>query len=132
LHNYYAHFAGVYSGEWQYGYAEAITVAQKIEVNYDKIYMSSTIGRPYMYTLFYTKFDPNEYLKLKESTFDAAGFYHVYGFGKYAFIDAMPSGALEADALYIGDAGWVPEGAHVIQKITLLDGSDTLVLFDAN
>ncbi|MFZ2025219.1 MAG: phospholipid carrier-dependent glycosyltransferase [Microgenomates group bacterium] len=131
LHNYYAHYAGVYSGEWQYGYAEAITAAQKIEVNYDKMYVSSTIGRPYMYTLFYTKFDPNEYLKVKESTFDTAGFYHVYGFSKYRFIDAMPSGSLETGALYIGDPSWVPEGAHVIQKITLLNGNDVLVLFDA-
>ena len=131
LHNYYAHYARVYSGEWQYGYAEAITAAQKIESNYDKIYMSSTIGRPYMYTLFYTAFDPTEYLKLKESTFDTAGFYHVYGFGKYTFIDAMPSGALETDALYIGDAAWVPEAAHIIERIPLLDGSDRLILFDA-
>ncbi len=131
VHNYYAHYAGVYSGEWQYGYKPAIEAAQKIEANYDKIYISSTIGRPYMYTLFYTVFDPTEYLKLKDATFDTAGFYHVYGFGKYRFIDAMPSGALEKNALYIGDAGWVPDGAHIVQKITLLDGSDRLVLFDA-
>jgi len=131
LHNYYAHYAKVYSGEWQYGYASAITAVQKIAGNYDKIYISSTIGRPYMYTLFYTKFDPSDYLKLKDSTFDSAGFYHVYGFGKYKFIDTMPSGSLEPNALYIGDAGWAPEGARIIERISLLDGSDRLVLFDA-
>ena len=130
LHNYYAHFSGVYSGEWQYGYAEAITAAKKIEGNYDKIYISSTIGRPYMYTLFYTAFDPSDYLKLKDSTFDSAGFYHVYGFFKYRFIDTMPNSALESDALYIGDAGWAPEGSHIIERIPLMDGSDRLILFD--
>ena len=131
LHNYYAHYAEVYSGEWQYGYAGAITASQKIEGTYDKIYISSTIGRAYMYTLFYTAFDPDEYLKLKDATFDTAGFYHVYGFGKYRFIDTMPSGALEMDALYIADPSWAPEGAHIVESIPLIDGSDRLMLFDA-
>jgi len=131
LHNYYAHFAKAYSGEWQYGYASAITAAAGIADTYKTIYISSTIGRAYMYTLFYTQYNPDEYRRVKSDAFDSAGFYHVYGFGKYKFIDAMPTGPLERDALYVGDPGWVPEGARVVQKITLLNGDDRLVLFDA-
>jgi len=130
LHNYYAHYAKTYSGEWQYGYKEAIQEAVKIENNYDTIYLSSSIGRPYMYTLFYSAYDPNAYRNTKDAVFDTAGFYHVYGFGRYRFIDRMPVGPLKQRTLYIADPGWVPDGVRIVKKISLLDGTERLVLFD--
>jgi len=130
LHNYYAHYARKYSGEWQYGYREGIQFAQTIESKYDTIYLSSTIGRPYMYTLFYTGFDPKEYMRIKDASFDTAGFYHVNGFGKYKFVDSMPGDGLQTKTLYITDPGWVPSDARIIKTVTLLDGTPRLVIFD--
>ena len=130
LHNYYSHYAAKYSGEWQYGYREAIQAAQTIDSKYDTMYLSSTIGRPYMYTLFYTRYDPNAFMRTKDSSFDTAGFYHVNGFGKYRFVDSMPIGGLKTNTLYITDPGWVPGDARVLKTITLLDGTSRLVLFD--
>lgn len=130
LHNYYSHYATKYSGEWQYGYREAIQAAQAIDGNYDTIYLTSSIGRPYMYTLFYTRYDPVAFMRTKDASFDAAGFYHVNGFGKYRFVDSMPVGGIQKKTLYITDPGWVPGDARILKTITLLDGTGRLILFD--
>lgn len=127
LHNYYRHYPLEYSGEWQYGYREAIAVSEKIKDKYDTIVISESIGRPYMYTLFYTKTDPRELIRTKDATFDAAGFYHVYGFGKYRFGGTLPS-PLDPHTLYIWNS--VPEGSRVIETIRLLNGIPVLVIFD--
>jgi len=129
LHNYYAHYAKSYSGEWQYGYREALASIKPIADTYEKIYISSEIGRPYMYALFYTHYAPDLYLQQKDASFDQAGFYHVYGFGKYRFIDTLPAGGLEKNALYITGSP-VPSDARIISHIPLVDGSDRLVVFD--
>jgi hypothetical protein len=129
LHNYYRHYPYEYSGEWQYGYREAIQKIFTIEQNYNKIVVSDTIGRPYMYTLFYTRTDPNAYFATVDASFDTAGFYHVYGFGKYRFGGALPS-VLESGTLYIWDATSVPKGARVIDTIYLLSGDAKLAIFD--
>jgi 4-amino-4-deoxy-L-arabinose transferase-like glycosyltransferase len=129
LHNYYRHYPTEYSGEWQYGYREAIGIASKIEQKYDNVVVSDSIGRPYMYTLFYTKTDPDELFSTKDALFDAAGFYHVYGFGKYRFGGVLPP-TLEPETLYIWDAGTVPEGARIIDTVRLLNGNPVLVVFD--
>jgi len=130
LHNYYAHYAVKYSGEWQYGYREGIQFAKTIESKYDTIYVSSSIGRPYMYTLFYTTYDPKEFIRIKDASFDSAGFYHVNGFGKYRFIESMTVGEIQKKTLYITDPGWVPSNARILKTITLLDGTERLVVFD--
>ena len=130
LHNYYSHYATKYSGEWQYGYREAILAAQAIDGSYDTIYLTSSIGRPYMYTLFYTRYDPIAFMRTKDTSFDTAGFYHVNGFGKYRFVDSMPVGGLKTKTLYITDPDWVPGDARILRTITLLDGTKRLILFD--
>lgn len=129
LHNYYSHYAKAYSGEWQYGYREAIRYADSVKDNYDVLYLSEAIGRPYMYTLFYTQYNPVDYWRTRDESFDAAGFYHVYGFGKYRFIDSMPADKGKK-ALYMVNSGWVPQGARVLKTIQALDGYTQLVIFD--
>lgn len=130
LHYYYSHYPKLYSGEWQYGYREGIRYAQSVIDRYDTVYISETIGRPYMYTLFYTKYDPAEFRSVKDASFDAAGFYHVYGFGKYRFIKTMTPETSKSKSLYIVDPGWVPKGAHILKVIDTLDGYHQLVVFD--
>jgi 4-amino-4-deoxy-L-arabinose transferase-like glycosyltransferase len=130
LHSYYVHYAKTYSNEWQYGYRQALEYTQTIENTYDTIYLSETIGRPYMYTLFYTTYDPNTFLDQKNSSFDSAGFYHVYGFGKYKFIRSFPTGEMKPKTLYVVDPGWVPEGVHILKTISTLEGIQVLTIFD--
>lgn len=127
LHTYYRHYPAEYSGEWQYGYREAIQYIAPIASNYDKILVTDSIGRPYMYTLFYTKTDPNDLLRTKNATFDAAGFYHMKEFLNYRFGEALP-GVLEPKTLYIWNEA--PKGARVLKTVHLLNGQPMLAVFD--
>ncbi len=127
LHNYYSHYPIEFSGEWQYGYKQAIQRIALIAPMYDKIVISDKIGRPYMYTLFYTKTDPTVFFRTKNSYFDGAGFYHVDSFLNYSFGGILPD-VLAPKTLYIWNSA--PTGARIIDTIHLLNGNPVLVIFD--
>jgi len=129
LHSYYRHYPAEYSGEWQYGYKQALAAIAPIESKYAHVVISDSIGRPYMYTLFYTQTNPNNFFADNHSYFDAAGFYHVDGFGKYTFGGKLPS-TLDPKTLYVWDAAAVPKGARVIDTVRLLNGIPVLTIFD--
>ncbi|MDP1721720.1 MAG: glycosyltransferase family 39 protein [Candidatus Gottesmanbacteria bacterium] len=128
LHNYYIHYPRIYSGEWQYGYKQALQYVNANTNKYKKIYLSESIGRAYMYALFYTAYNPEEFQKRNSSYFDAAGFYHVDGFGPFIFGSALP--VLDDGSLYIFPPNQVPTGVKIIKTIALLDGSPVLTLFE--
>jgi hypothetical protein len=129
LHNYYQHYPKEFSGEWQYGYKQALAFIRPIEKNYDAIYMTESIGRPYMYTLFYNKIDPQEFFKMKNSSFDAAGFYHVYGFGKYHFTSDMPE-SCPGKCLYITTAGADMKKHSLLFSVFMLNGNPILDIYE--
>lgn len=129
LHNYYVHYPRMYSGEWQYGYKQAIAYVNFNRSKYNKIYISESIGRAYMYALFYTAYDPGLFQKNNSSYFDAAGFYHVDGFGSYVFTNTLPA-ALDNSSLYIFPSSQVPHGVKIKQTISLLNGDPVLTIFE--
>ncbi|MBI3576797.1 glycosyltransferase family 39 protein [Candidatus Gottesmanbacteria bacterium] len=128
-HNYFNHYPAEYSGEWQYGYREAIRFIQPIKGNYQSIVLTESIGRPYMYVLFYELYDPNAARRDIKGNFDAAGFYNVTGLGKYRFV-REGAGDLQKQTLYILPPAQVPGSAHILQTIPLLNGQPQLVIFD--
>lgn len=128
-HNYFNHYVKEFSSEWQYGYKQAISAMQKLNGSYTDVVVSVAYGRSYMYTLFYTRTDPSVYFSSKRSTFDAAGFYHVFGFGKYRFPD-RGIGSFDQNTLYIGLPSEAPGGARVLATVDRPDGEPAFVLFD--
>lgn len=128
-HTYTTHYAKEFSGEWQYGYREAIQFAESVKDSYDTIVLTESIGRPYMYTLFYGTYDLPYFLNTKDASFDAAGFYNVYGFGKYRFVKELGK-TYPGRVLYILLPGDVPESAHIVKTVPLLNGNPQLVLFE--
>lgn len=129
LHSYFVHYPREYSGEWQYGYREAIRFIQPIKDSYDEVFITQAIGRPYMYVLFYERYDPKTFIKNRDTLFDAEGFYHVYGFAKYRFVDTIDN-SFNGKALYVMEPSKVPFGAHVLHTINLLNGVPGLVIFE--
>jgi 4-amino-4-deoxy-L-arabinose transferase-like glycosyltransferase len=129
LHTYFTHYPKQYSGEWQFGYRQAIQASDIYYPVYKHIVISDTIGRPYMYTLFYEKFDPGRYWQSVKSGFDAAGFYDVKSFDKYIFVRGAPA-SYNHDSLYILDPTNMPDNAHILKTIKLLNDKTTLVIFD--
>jgi 4-amino-4-deoxy-L-arabinose transferase-like glycosyltransferase len=130
LHNYFLHYPREFSGEWQYGYREAIRYAETVKGRYDTIVVSDSIGRPYMYTLFYGRYEPEYFWKTRNSGFDAAGFYNVKGFGKYRFTD-VGTGSYPGRVLYVMPPKLVPPGANILETVRLLNGNPVLLIFDS-
>lgn len=129
LHNYHVHYPREFSGEWQYGYREAIRFVSPIKENYQRVYLTESIGRPYAYVLFYERTDPSFFLSMKESYFDAAGFYHVSGFGSWKFVgNELPK--FEKGSLYVLPPGVKPQGARTLTTIYKLNGEPVLEIFD--
>ncbi len=127
-HNYFNHYAKEYSGEWQWGYREAVQYVSTIKYQYDRVIIDDIIGRPYIYTLFYDRFDPKKFQTSVNRSGDAAGFFHVYGFDQYQFVDRRPT--FEKQTLYVLRQQFVPNYANVLETISTLNGSPILVIFD--
>ncbi|MFZ5845511.1 MAG: phospholipid carrier-dependent glycosyltransferase [Patescibacteria group bacterium] len=127
-HNYFNHYASAYSGEWQYGYREAIREIAPLKDQYPVIYLSEAIGRPYIYVAFYEQLDPWVFRGAVKGGFDAAGFYNVASLGKYRFVRSDVDKFLP-HSLYILPPNEVPATVKVISTIKLLNGSPALVIF---
>jgi hypothetical protein len=63
LHNYMSHTNNEYGQYWQHGYKEAMIAAQKYESEGRKVVFSSQYEQPYIFYLFYSKFEPASYLE---------------------------------------------------------------------
>lgn len=128
-HNLTVHYPKEYSGEWQYGYKQAIALAEARKNDYHTIVLTESIGRPYIYALFYGKYPLDTFMKSRDASFDAAGFYNVYGFGSYRFTNTGV-GEYPGKTLYILSPKDVPGNAHVIETIRVLNGTPVLVAFE--
>lgn len=128
-HTLMVHYPKEFSGEWQYGYKSAIAVAEKYQKDFDTVVLTESIGRPYIYALFYKRTSLAEFSETKDASFDASGFYNVYGFGKYRFVKEK-TGNFSGKVLYIMPPKDVPATARVIETVRLLNGTPVLVAFE--
>ena len=131
LHGYYKHYSVEYSGEWQYGYKESTEYVRNEQDKYDRILVTTSIGRPYIYYLFYLKTIPSVFQKDAIIRRDAFGFVNVDGYGKYRFGGDL-NALVEKDFknLYINSASEVPLGAKVLKTFFLLNGQPALVAYE--
>ncbi len=131
LYNYHTFYPTEFSGEWQYGYKNAVQFAQDKYTDYDRIFVTEGLGRPYIYFLFYTKYNPTQFRDDSLITREALGFVHVERFGKYHFakdLSLIPKKD-EEKVLYIDVPGKIPEGAKVVKSFYLLNGKPSLVAY---
>lgn len=126
LHGYYLHYPREQSGEWQYGYKESLNYVKENEHKYDKIYFTNLLGRPYIYTLFYTKYDPRKFRRQADISRDGFGFVHVTKFGKYNFPEDIPSSDVKGKTLFINGAERVPGTAQILKTFHLLNNKPVL------
>lgn len=130
LHGYYMHYPKQFSGEWQYGYKDAISYVKSVENEYKHIYITEGLGRPYAYTLFYTTYDPKQFRIQAKINRDAFGFVDVKSFGKYTFDRNISRFQSRSDKfLYIDLPGKNPSKAKILKKFYLLNGVESLVAY---
>lgn len=129
-HNYFVHYARIFSGEWQYGYKDSIAYVKKVGNKYDQIYITDDLGRPYIYYLFYTKTDPRFFRKSATVQREALGFVTVSGFLKYSFLrDMTYVRSKDKKILYVDRP--LDAGSHkILQTFYLLNGNKTLVAYE--
>jgi len=128
IHGYYKYYPVEFAGSWQWGYREAIQEVQRLKKDYDVIKVTESIGRPYIYVLFYEQYNSAMYNKTVNRRQDAYGFYHVNGFDKYEFGDESE---LDVDkTLYVQYPGSVPPEANIISTIKYPAGDTALVIYD--
>lgn len=131
IHGYYVHYPREFSGEWQYGYKDALTYVKDEQAKYDKVYITESLGRPYIYTLFYTEYNPRQFRKEAVIEREVFGFVHVKQFNKYYFakdINNLLSNSKKI--LYINVPNSVPGSAKILKKFYLLNGNESLVAYE--
>jgi 4-amino-4-deoxy-L-arabinose transferase-like glycosyltransferase len=132
LHNYYAHYSTEFSSEWQYGYQEMVQAVSEIEANYDQVIVTKSLGRPYIYFLFYKKYPPEKFWQDQARVVkEPAGFINVTGFDKYEFRDlSWDQDQKEEKTLFVAIPQDVPQGVEVLRTVRRLNQEPVFVLFD--
>ncbi len=124
-HDYLVHYKRIYSGEWQYGYKESINYVSSVYGNYDQINITTELGRPYIYYLFYTKTPPGEFKKTAKVEREVFGFVNVKGYGKYRFLKDLKD-VSNKKVLYVNSAQNTPNNAKILKTFYLLNGDPVL------
>ncbi len=125
------HYAIDYSGEWQYGYKESLAYASSVEAKYDNIVITTALGRPYAYHLFYDKVSPEYFRNNSEIERDPFGFVTVKRVGKYLFPGKFDySLSSKKNVLYINTPYTLPENIVIKKTFNLLNGKTALVAYE--
>lgn len=122
LNQYFVQQNYYHSADWQYGYEQAVEEVAKLQNKYERIVISDTqpLDKSYMFFLFYLKYSPSDYQKVRQLS---GGFAEHQSFGKYVFrpIDWQKDSNI-GNTLYIGTPGEIPDGVSM-KTIYNLDGS---------
>ncbi len=129
LHGLFLHYPKEYSGEWQYGYKESVSYVKENYYSYDKFVITDQLGRPYIYYLYLTNYDPQKFRENAKIQTDAFGFVNVQSFDKYQFTRDPKKVATSERTLFIDIPNKVPKGAKVLKTFYLLNGDKTLVAY---
>lgn len=101
LQNYLLVYPVRFAGDWQSGYKQMVEYVATIQKDYDYIDVTNHYGRPYIYFLFYNRYDPQKYWQNRQASKDRFGFWTVAVFDKYVF-DGRPR---QGKTLYVRSPG---------------------------
>jgi len=129
LDSYFIHMPIQNAKLWDYGYKQVVNAVTPIQSNYKKIVVQQSYDQPYIYFLFYQKYDPYKYqsnAKLKESSFGDVGLVETLDnitFQDYSF----PYVSSLRPILIVGDGTRIPVdyqkfGFNLITDIKYPDG----------
>lgn len=131
-HGYINHYAREYSSEWQYPYKDAVSYVSSVKNNYQSIEITQELGRPYIYFLLYTKYDPKQFRSSAKIDREALGFVHVRSFDKYKFKESIIGDKLDSKTLYLDVPKNIPNNVKILKTFYLLDGTPSLMAYETN
>lgn len=114
---------------WQCGYKGLGKYINENYDNFDKFYITKKLGQPYIFTLFYTKFNPTEYQKQANlSAPDEYGFGQVEKFDKFIFDFKKPEKTVSAT--YIGFEEDFPDELKPNLKRVSVNDTDIFFIYE--
>jgi 4-amino-4-deoxy-L-arabinose transferase-like glycosyltransferase len=135
LDAYFVHVPKHNSKYWEYGYKQIVETVTPIQGNYKVVKVQQSFAQPYIYFLFYQKYDPAKYqeqAKLTESEYKGdVGYVTKLDNIEFAPIDwSVVRG--ESGTLFVADAIRIPPEDskdenlfRLIREIKYLDGANT-------
>jgi len=131
---YFVHFPRNEAESWGIGY-EALNELLSSSYSSKKIIMTRPHYSPYIYLLFYSKYDPVTYQReVLRYPPTQDGFIDVKGFGRYEFRDIDWDKDLQKDAILVAWSSEVPESvnnSYKTKKITLPNGESMFTIIEA-
>lgn len=121
LHDYYIHYPYIWSREWQYGYKEMVKYVNNIQANYDHIFVTKELGRPYIYFAFHTPLSQEYFAKNSIATRDWYGFWDVESIGKISFNPGNMDKIMGRIIFVTTDN--IPQGFRLLHEVNDLSGN---------
>lgn len=134
LHQYFLILPLSHAEWWNYGWKEAVFEISKIQNNYDNIIVPE-VNMPYIYFLFYLKYNPAKFQKEAIRTYvaDQFGFEHVDAFDKYFFPGDFrwedTKDSLVGKSLYVIHEQKAPKDVIFDHVVSYPDGKPVIKLF---
>ena len=128
---YYFHWPLNYSGEWQYGYKQAVEFVKSRYNDVDYVLVTKSQARPYIYFLLYMKFDPRIYWQSAQIVKDRFFFIDVEGFDKFRFTDSFDQSSVSGKILYVASPGQLPSFANKLKTIIKLNKTEVFEIGEA-
>lgn len=123
LQAFFKTYVGQSSREWQYGFKKLFSDYGSEIAKADKVVISDEYAQPYIFALFYEKYDPTRFQKeAVRNTPDKWGASSVTSFGKFTF-KKIEAKDLTPGALVFATAKDKPAKAAPISEIKFLDAT---------
>lgn len=132
LDAYHVHLRKHNSKQWEYGQKQIVETILPIQEKYEEINIQQSFAQPYIYYLFYSKYDPASYQKQanlveSEYKFDV-GYVGKIDNIRFRAID-WPQNRQEKGSIFVADNIRIPpeevekDGVQLIKEIKYLDGN---------
>ena len=128
-HQYMIHLPNERSDQWVYGRKEMTEYAQEHKSEYKKIVFSNKLEWPYIFLLYYSRYDPKKYLAQGGTTSggwaEEGNKYDTFEFRNFSYDKE------KGDVLLVGKPNNFPEGVKPLSVITYLDGTPAIYFVKA-
>jgi len=129
IDSYFIHLPKHNAQDWYFGYKDVVRKVVSIKDNYDKVIIQQSYDQPYIYYLFYTKYDPSKYQKqayLLESNVGDVGLVEYIDDIEFRLF-SWPVGVGEEKTLIAGSTIGIPDDYikyqfNLIEEIKYPDG----------
>jgi hypothetical protein len=131
IHGYWRHYPIEAAREWEYAYRPMYEYLFSVEKQYDQIWFSDVLGRPYIFYLFYTQLDPKKFRQDSLVERETLGFVNVWRVGKYRFFKGgLSPMKIKEGSVIVCWFDQVPSNVKILKEIFLPNGQKTLVAYE--